>query len=568
VTRSGDLFSSGVVQGGTHGAATLIELQAAVDEARTRLETASHNLDRARFNVSTAVQAQTDAMTVVSHALDRLHESDANMAAIAEQLSALQSVVRSATGEADRIAGAIDSATKAREDDLRVVNELDGRLKTAQSDTVDEDSLSESHRDHLQATLEAVRQQELDARLTVRTGEERLLALTTQAEQLERAATLERTARARAIELREQRKREAHVAGAVVVAAESALAVLANSVSAAQRQREFAATAKTEQEGEVRSVRDRIRELTSNLEVLTDTVHRDEVARAEQRLRIEALENRSVEEYGVSPDDLLAEYGPSVMVPPSPPAPGDDIDEDNEPQPYPYDRAQQESRLASAERSLALLGKVNPLALEEFSALEDRHKFLGEQLEDLRKSRADLISVIEDVDRRVQTVFAEAFADTEKEFKSLFPRLFPDGEARMRLTDPDDLLNSGVEIEARPPGKNFRRLSLLSGGEQSLTAVAFLVALFKARPSPFYILDEVEAALDEVNMFRLLGILTDLRANSQLIIITHQKHTMEIADALYGVSMRGDGVTHVISQKIALDDQIDAPDDSDLVEQS
>jgi chromosome segregation protein len=302
--------------------------------------------------------------------------------------------------------------------------------------------------------------------------------------------------------------------------------------------------------------------------VLTDTVHRDEVARAEQRLRIEALENRSVEEYGVSPDDLLAEYGPSVMVPPSPPAPGDDIDEDNEPQPYPYDRAQQESRLASAERSLALLGKVNPLALEEFSALEDRHKFLGEQLEDLRKSRADLISVIEDVDRRVQTVFAEAFADTEKEFKSLFPRLFPDGEARMRLTDPDDLLNSGVEIEARPPGKNFRRLSLLSGGEQSLTAVAFLVALFKARPSPFYILDEVEAALDEVNMFRLLGILTDLRANSQLIIITHQKHTMEIADALYGVSMRGDGVTHVISQKIALDDQIDAPDDSDLVEQS
>ena len=568
VTRSGDLFSSGVVQGGTHGAATLIELQAAVDEARARLETASHNLDRARFNVSTAVQTQNDAMTVVSHALDRLHESDANMAAIAEQLSALQSVVRSATGEADRIAGAIDSATKAREDDLRVVNELDGRLKTAQSDTVDEDSLSESHRDQLQATLEAVRQQELDARLTVRTGEERLLALTTQAEQLERAATLERTARARAIELREQRKREAHVAGAVVVAAECALAVLTNSVAAAQRQREYAATAKTEQEGEVRSVRERIRELTSNLEVLTDTVHRDEVARAEQRLRIEGLENRSIEEYGVSPDDLLAEYGPSVMVPPSPPAPGDDIDEANEPQPYPYDRAQQESRLASAERSLALLGKVNPLALEEFSALEDRHKFLGEQLEDLRKSRADLISVIEDVDRRVQTVFAEAFADTEKEFKSLFPRLFPDGEARMRLTDPDDLLNSGVEIEARPPGKNFRRLSLLSGGEQSLTAVAFLVALFKARPSPFYILDEVEAALDEVNMFRLLGILTDLRANSQLIIITHQKHTMEIADALYGVSMRGDGVTHVISQKIALDDQIDAPDDSDLVEQS
>lgn len=568
VTRSGDLFSSGVVQGGTHGATTLIELQAAVDEARARLETASHNLDRARFNVSAAVQAQSDAMTVVSHALDRLHESDANMAAIAEQLGALQSVVRSATGEADRISGAIDSATKAREDDLRVVHELDARLKAAQDDTVDEATLSEEHREQLQATLVTVRQNELDARLTLRTGEERLLALTTQAEQLEHAANLERTTRARAIELREQRKREAHIAGAVVVAAECALGVLGQSVESAQRQREQAATAKTDQETEVRGVRERIRELTADLEVLTDTVHRDEVARAEQRMRIETLENRSIEEYGVSPDDLLAEYGPHVMVPPSPPAPGDDIDEDNEPQPYPYDRAQQESRLAAAERSLALLGKVNPLALEEFSALEERHKFLGEQLEDLRKSRADLISVIEDVDQRVQTVFAQAFADTEKEFKTIFPKLFPDGEARMRLTDPDDLLNSGVEIEARPPGKNFRRLSLLSGGEQSLTAVAFLVALFKARPSPFYILDEVEAALDEVNMLRLLGILAELRANSQLIIITHQKHTMEIADALYGVSMRGDGVTHVISQRIVREEQIDEPDDSDLVPQA
>ena len=173
--------------------------------------------------------------------------------------------------------------------------------------------------------------------------------------------------------------------------------------------------------------------------------------------------------------------------------------------------------------------------------------------------------MIQDVDQRVQTVFAQAFADTEKEFKDIFPKLFPNGEARMRLTDPDDLLNSGVEIEARPPGKNFRRLSLLSGGEQSLTAVAFLVALFKARPSPFYILDEVEAALDEVNMFRLLGILAELKANSQLLIITHQKHTMEIADALYGVSMRGDGVTHVISQRIAREEQIEEPADSGLV---
>jgi chromosome segregation protein len=564
VTRTGDLFSRGLVQGGTHGAQSLIELQAAVDEARVRLENAAHSVDRAKFNVASSVQLQADAMVVVSHALDRLHESDANMAAIAEQLGSLQSVVRGATGEADRLAAAIDSATKAREDDLRVVNELQARLTTAQNEPVDEQALDEANREHFGATVDSVRQVELEARLTVRTGEERLSALLAQIEQLEHAAHIERTTRARAIELREQRKRQAHIAGAVVVAAESALAVLGGSIEMAQREREKAANVKTEQETEVRTVRDRIRVLTADLEVLTDTVHRDEVARAEQRLRIEGLENKSIEEYGVSPDDLLGEYGPSVMVPPSPPAPGDEV-VDEDPQPYPYVRSQQESRLAAAERSLALLGKVNPLALEEFSALEERHKFLGEQLEDLRRSRNDLLTVIKDVDERVQTVFAQAFADTEKEFNKVFAGLFPGGEARMRLTDPDDLLNSGVEIEARPPGKNFRRLSLLSGGEQSLTAVAFLVALFKARPSPFYILDEVEAALDEVNMLRLLNILADLRANSQLLIITHQKHTMEIADALYGVSMRGDGVTHVISQRIVRDEQ---PDDSDLVAQS
>ena len=564
VTRTGDLFSRGLVQGGTHGAQSLIELQAAVDEVRVRLENAAHSVDRAKFNVAAAIQVQADAIVVVGHALDRLHESDANMAAIAEQLGSLQSVVRSATGEADRLAAARDSATKAREDDLRVVNELQARLTSAQNEPTDDSALDEAHRDSLVKVVEAVRQVELESRLTVRTGEERLSALTTQIEQLEHAAHIERTTRARAIELREQRKRQAHIAGAVVVATESALAVLGNSIEMAQREREKAASSKTEQESEVRTIRDRIRELTADLEVLTDTVHRDEVARAEQRLRIEGLENKSIEEYGVSPDDLLSEYGPSVMVPPSPPAPGDEV-VDEDPQPYPYVRSQQESRLAAAERSLALLGKVNPLALEEFSALEERHKFLGEQLEDLRRSRNDLLTVIKDVDERVQTVFAQAFADTEKEFNKVFSGLFPDGEARMRLTDPNDLLNSGVEIEARPPGKNFRRLSLLSGGEQSLTAVAFLVALFKARPSPFYILDEVEAALDEVNMLRLLNILADLKASSQLIIITHQKHTMEIADALYGVSMRGDGVTHVISQRITRDEQ---PDDSDLVAQS
>ena len=197
-----------------------------------------------------------------------------------------------------------------------------------------------------------------------------------------------------------------------------------------------------------------------------------------------------------------------------------------------------------------MLGKVNPLALEEFSALEERHQFLSGQVEDLRKTRQDLLEIVEEVDAKVEKVFTEAWHDTAREFEDVFSRLFPGGEGQLVLTDPDNMLTTGIDVEARPPGKKVKRLSLLSGGERSLVAVAFLVALFKARPSPFYILDEVEAALDDTNLGRLLGIYEELRASSQLIVITHQKRTMEVGDALYGVSMRGDGVSAVISQRL------------------
>jgi chromosome segregation protein len=216
----------------------------------------------------------------------------------------------------------------------------------------------------------------------------------------------------------------------------------------------------------------------------------------------------------------------------------------------PYLREEQEARAAEAERLLTRLGKVNPLALEEYTALQERHQFLATQLEDLRKTRRDLLMVVKEVDDRVQEVFASAYADTAREFEGLFSRLFPGGAGRLILTEPDDMLTTGIEIEARPPGKKVKRLSLLSGGERSLTAIAYLFAIFKARPSPFYVLDEVEAALDDSNLQRLLGVFNELQESSQLIVITHQRRTMEAADALYGVSMRGDGVSQVISQRI------------------
>ena len=211
----------------------------------------------------------------------------------------------------------------------------------------------------------------------------------------------------------------------------------------------------------------------------------------------------------------------------------------------------QERRLREYEAKFEQLGRVNPLALEEYAALEQRHTFLTEQLSDLTKTRADLMTIIGELDEKMQTIFLEAFEDTQAAFNEVFPVLFPGGSGSIRLSDPDNLLTTGIEVSVKPAGKKIDRLSLLSGGERSLVAVALLVAIFKARPSPFYILDEVEAALDDANLGRLLSIVEELRASSQLILITHQKRTMEIADALYGVSMRQDGVSAVVGQRVA-----------------
>jgi chromosome segregation protein len=351
-----------------------------------------------------------------------------------------------------------------------------------------------------------------------------------------------------------ERERGARVARAVSIAAEHSLALLESSLTAAAAERDAADQRRTVAETALAAQRGSLRELAAELERLTDSVHRDEVARAEHRMRIEVLENRALEELGVAPDALMAEYGPDQAVPvfaePGPDGQLPPFDPDAPQQTVPFVRAEQEKRLRGAERALALLGRVNPLALEEFAALEERHQFLSEQLEDLKNSRRDLLTVIKEVDDRVQTVFAEAYADTAREFEGVFSRLFPGGEGRLILTDPENMLTTGVDVEARPPGKKVKRLSLLSGGERSLVAVALLVSIFKARPSPFYVLDEVEAALDDTNLGRLIQIMEELRDSSQLIVITHQKRTMEVADALYGVSMRGDGVTTVISQRL------------------
>jgi chromosome segregation protein len=207
-------------------------------------------------------------------------------------------------------------------------------------------------------------------------------------------------------------------------------------------------------------------------------------------------------------------------------------------------------RARELDRELRLLGPINPLALEEYDALQERHEFLQQQLDDVKGTRKELARVIRAVDQEIVTLFQTAFADVAEHFTALFATLFPGGSGRVFLTDPDDPLNTGIEMEARPSGKNVRRLSLLSGGERSLTAMAFLFAVFRARPSPFFLLDEVEAALDDVNLHRFLDLVHEFRNEAQLVVVSHQKRTMEAADCLYGVTMPPGGSSRVVSQKI------------------
>ncbi|MDT4925834.1 MAG: chromosome segregation protein [Pseudonocardiales bacterium] len=556
VTRDGDVLGAHWSAGGSSSAPSAIEISAAVDEARQKADEAAARHDRLHAELSAAREQSESRRAEVEIALEALHESDAKLSAVAEQLAQLGQVARSAGAEAARMDEARTAVDEARDRDLAGLAGLEERLRLAEASSDEPEEPDTSGRDDLQGHVGEARQAEMEARLTVRTGEERVRAMHGRADQLMRAAEVERTARRKRQEAREARARGAVVAAQVRDVARQVLVRIGESVTAAAADRDAAQQARGARESQQSTVRTRIRELADELTRLTDAVHRDEVIRAEQRLRIEQLEARAVEEFGVGVDTLLSEYGPDQPCPPSAieTAEYEQARERGEqvvaPQPGPYERAVQEKRAARAERDLALLGKVNPLALEEFAALEERHQFLSTQLEDLKATRRDLLTVVKEVDDRILEVFTSAYNDVAREFEIVFAALFPGGEGRLVLTEPDDMLLTGIDVEARPPGKKVKRLSLLSGGERSLVAVALLVAIFRARPSPFYIMDEIEAALDDTNLGRLLELVGQLRESSQIIQITHQKRTMEIADALYGVTMRGDGVSQVISQRL------------------
>ncbi|MGQ4376232.1 chromosome segregation protein SMC [Streptomyces sp. SAS_267] len=552
VTAEGDLLGAHFAHGGSAGAPSLLEVQASVDEAAAELEELAVRCEELAEAQRLATEQRAERAALVEELGERRRAAEREKSTVAQQLGRLAGQARGATGEAERSTAAAARAQEALDRAVAEAEELAERLAVAEEMPVEEEP-DTSVRDRLAADGANARQTEMEARLQVRTHEERVKGLAGRADSLDRAARAEREARARAEQRRARLRHEAAVAAAVASGARQLLAHVEISLARAEEERTAADSAKARREQELVAARGQGRDLKAELDKLTDSVHRGEVLGAEKRMRIEQLEAKALDELGVEPAGLVAEYGPDQLVPPSLPAEGEELPEDPEHprnQPRRFHRAEQEKRLRSAERAYQQLGKVNPLALEEFAALEERHKFLSEQLEDLKKTRADLLQVIKEVDERVEQVFTEAYRDTAREFEGVFSRLFPGGDGRLILTDPDNMLTTGVDVEARPPGKKVKRLSLLSGGERSLTAVALLVSIFKARPSPFYVMDEVEAALDDTNLQRLIRIMQELQEASQLIVITHQKRTMEVADALYGVSMQGDGVSKVISQRL------------------
>ncbi|CAL9606994.1 chromosome segregation protein SMC [Streptomyces sp. enrichment culture] len=560
VTADGDLLGAHFAHGGSAGAPSLLEVQASVDQAAAELEELGARCEELAQEQEAAVGRRRECAALVEELGERRRAADREKSSVAQQLGRLAGQARGAAGEAERSAAAAARAQEALDKALADVEELAERLAVAEEMPAEEEP-DTAARDRLAADGANARQTEMEARLQVRTHEERVKGLAGRADSLDRAARAEREARARAEQRRARLRHEAAVAEAVAAGARQLLAHVEVSLTRADEERTVAEAAKARREQELTAARTAGRDLKAELDKLTDSVHRGEVLGAEKRLRIEQLETKALEELGVEPAGLAAEYGPHQPVPPSPPAEGEELPEtasdggsaageDPRNLPRPFVRSEQEKRLKSAERAYQQLGKINPLALEEFAALEERHQFLSEQLEDLKKTRADLLQVVKEVDERVEQVFTEAFRDTAREFEGVFSRLFPGGDGRLVLTDPDNMLTTGVDVEARPPGKKVKRLSLLSGGERSLTAVAMLVSIFKARPSPFYVMDEVEAALDDTNLQRLIRIMQELQEASQLIVITHQKRTMEVADALYGVSMQGDGVSKVISQRL------------------
>ena len=525
VTPDGVLVGEGWVAAGS-AQTTTVEVTAQIDAAQKELETASENLAQLAGTLEGATLAAEDARVAAAAAKAALNEHDTQVASWRRDLSRLQQQASASEETHAKAAGRVNEAELRARKQQQALEETRDRLSRVEEPETEEPSTAE--RDRAQAKLTQVKAAEMEATMAFRSARQAAEANAGRSAALRKQAEHERQAKARHDEAQKRRQTEAELARAVAAMSEELVVRIDAALIRAASQRD-------ERGAHVSALRARQQEAKNAVAAARQTAtraqesaHAAEIARSQAQVRMDEAEAQATSSLGIAVDDLVAGYTP----------------DDN------FDLDAEQQRLRQAEKDLRALGKVNPLALEEFKALEERYGFLSTQLSDVIQARKDLEGVIEDVDAQILTLFTDAWRDVEAEFPLVFATLFPGGEARLILTDPTDMLTTGLEIEARPPGKKVKRLSLLSGGEKSLTALAFLVAIFRARPSPFYVLDEVEAALDDVNLRRLIALLEELREDSQLIVITHQKPTMDVANVLYGVTMRGDGVTRVISQRM------------------
>ena len=494
VTRTGVLAGEGWIAAGTGQVSTVEVSSSAAASAKAALREHDATLEATRREAQRAAQHRDAQRAEHERAAQRATDAEARLRSRQEELA-----------------------------------ETRDRLSRIDSDSTEADEPSSAERDRAQAALTEVTALEMEATLSARTAQQTAEAAAGKGDALRRQAEHERAAKARFLAGVAKQKAQAELAATVAEHARVLAGRVGDAVARAAARRDELSAEVAQLRGRAQQAKQQVSATRQQLSRLTDSAHAADIAHEQAQVRIDEAEAKATESLGIAIADLLAQHSPGEG----------------------FDRAAERARLAQAEKDLRALGKVNPLALEEYKALEERYSFLSTQLDDVNQARRDLLGVINDVDDQILKLFTDAWADVEKQFPAVFGTLFPGGEARLILTEPGDMLATGIEIEARPPGKRVKRLSLLSGGEKSLTALAFLVAIFRARPSPFYVLDEVEAALDDVNLRRLIALLEELRRDSQLIVITHQKPTMDVANVLYGVTMRGDGVTRVISQRMS-----------------
>jgi chromosome segregation protein len=540
VTRAGELLASGRVEGGVVPEASGLAARRAADEAAEDEAKAAATLARLTVELHTAQRDLGAYEVAADEAAKALRDAQAAVRRLDDRLVLAGRELRGLDGEAAVAAEQLHELDAGRERAAARLTDAEAELAAIKDGIGAARPPDVEARPPLVDALDRAEQATTAARVAAAAVGERRRLLDQRLAELRAQAAAEVEAAERRARIRAARLDGAARAGEAARAGQRALDRLERSLAAVTAERDRLVEALQAARAGLAEAAGRRREATAALDEHHTATRASDTARVEARLRAEELGKRIVEEFAIDPDEALAEYLPDEPRLAALP--------EADPRRQPSGELR---RVATAlDRRLTLLGRVNPLALEEFRALEERYTFLSGQLQDLKESRRDLLKVVRAVDERVREVFGQAFEDVAREFQRTFGLLFPGGDGRLLLTDPEDLLASGVEVEARPPGKRVRRLSLLSGGERSLVALAFYFAIFRARPSPFYVLDEVEAALDDVNLHRFLDLLDDTREHAQLLVVSHQRRTMEAGDALYGVSMQADGVSKVVSQRL------------------